>query len=245
MTRRSSPEPLIDWDSLRRPLPVRLIRAHSHRHPGPPEFNPALVSTGAASAPFDFCGHIRSLCAAVVTQIEAFYHINLDRVLFGVTVARNRRLHGLQARVTPMRFAHGEMTRRIRGLDYQVQRFRHDGREILYLMTFCLPRFLNQSFHEKMVTVFHELFHISPAFDGDLRRHEGRYSVHSHSQKEYDQEMANLVRQYLNGRADPRLHAFLRLDFAQLHEKHQGVIGVMLPRPRIFPVPSVRSAARY
>ena len=30
--------------------------------------------------------------------------------------------------------------------------------------------FLDQTFEEKLVTVFHELYHISPAFDGDLRR---------------------------------------------------------------------------
>ena len=37
-------------------------------------------------------------------------------------------------------------------------------------------------FEEKLTTVFHELYHISPMFDGDIRRLEGRYHVHSHSQ---------------------------------------------------------------
>ena len=62
---------------------------------------------------------------------------------------------------------------------------------MLYVMTFCLPRFLNQDFDEKIVTLFHELYHISPAFDGDLRRHGGRYQVHTHSQKNYDEEMGH------------------------------------------------------
>ena len=29
-------------------------------------------------------------------------------------------------------------------------------REMLYLMTFCLPRFLNRPFEDKFVTLFHE-----------------------------------------------------------------------------------------
>ena len=69
--------------------------------------------------------------------------------------------------------------------------FRLDRREILYVMTFCLPRFLDQPFEEKLVTLFHELFHIGPAFDGDLRRYAGRYEVHTHSQKEYDGAMGS------------------------------------------------------
>src|SRR5206468_1851711 len=82
---------------------------------------------------------------------------------------------GLQARVTPLRFAHGALVRRRRGVSFQVQRYFVDGAEMLYLVTFCLPRFLDQTFDDKFITLFHELFHISPAFDGDLRRHGGRY----------------------------------------------------------------------
>ena len=132
--------------------------------------------------------------------------------MFGFTQARNGRSHGLQARVTPLRFHGGRLIRRHRGVPYQVQRFVVDGSDVLYLMTFCLPRFLNQSFDDKLVTVFHELFHISPRFDGDLRRHAGRYAVHSHSQRRYDQHMAKLARAYLATDPDPELHDFLRLN---------------------------------
>ena len=117
-----------------------------------------------------------------------------------------------------------------------VQRFFVDGREMLYLMTFCLPRFLDQSFDEKLITVFHELYHISPTFDGDLRRHEGRYAIHSHSQRCYDQHMAHLARAYLAGRPDPSLHAFLRLNFGQLQHRHGKVEAVVVPRPKLLPV---------
>src|SRR5205807_9735779 len=134
------------------------------------------------------------------------------RLLFGATQARNGHMHGLQARVTPLRFRDGKLTRRRRGTNYQVQRYWVDQREVLYLVTFCLPRFLDLDFDEKFVTLFHELYHISPAFDGDLRRHDGRYAMHSHSQRLYDQQMAALARGYLRDGADPKLHAFLRLN---------------------------------
>jgi hypothetical protein len=154
-----------------------------------------------------------------------------------MTPSRNRRRHGLQARVTPMRLREGRLTRSRRGLTYQIQRYFIDGREILYLVTFCLPRFLDLTFDEKFVTIFHELFHIGPAFDGDLRRHDGRYSIHSHSQKDYDKQMSALARDYLSAKPDPDLHAFLRLDFRQLLQRHGTILGVAVPRPKLIPIP--------
>jgi hypothetical protein len=144
-----------------------------------------------------------------------------------------------------MRFKHGHMVRRQRGAEYQIQRFRVEQSEVLYLMTFCLPRFLNQDFDEKFITIFHELFHIGPNFDGDLRRHEGRYEVHTHSQKKFDARMLQLAREYLSGRPDPELHAFLRLNFAQLCHRHGGVRGAVVPRPKILPLPRKPSVTEY
>jgi hypothetical protein len=131
------------------------------------------------------------------------------------------------------------LTRRRRGVIYQVQRYFVDSRDLLYIVTFCLPRFLDLDFDEKFVTIFHELYHISPTFDGDLRRHGGRYCVHSRSQRQYDNHMAHLARVYLAGGADPALHAFLRLNFTQLQERHGSVVGIVVPRPKIIPVPEV------
>jgi predicted metallopeptidase len=194
------------------------------------------LHTGRAGEPFDFCAAIRRLADDAIGRCPEFAHIRTANILFAMTQARNGRGHGLQARVTPMRFHGGALARRNRGKTYQVQRYFVDGNEILYLMTFCLPRFLNQGFDDKFVTLFHELYHIGPQFDGDLRRHAGRYSVHSHSQRHYDQRMAALARTYLALKPDPTLHAFLRLGFAQLCQRHGQVIGVTVPRPKLVPI---------
>jgi hypothetical protein len=180
---------------------------------------------------------MQRLCADVVSRCQPLHHVDVSRLQFGVTPARNGRRHGLQARVTPLRLRDGRLTRRRRGLTFQIQRYFIDGREVLYLVTFCLPRFLDLTFDEKFVTLFHELFHISPSFNGDLRRHDGRYCVHSHSQKQYDKQMSALARDYLAGKPDPNLHAFLRLDFGQLLERHGSVLGVCIPRPKLIPLP--------
>jgi len=238
--RRPAPPRLpleLRWGADGNPLPVRTVRAPGRkRAPAIGLEAPPWLPTGPADQPFDFSGHVHRLCADVVRGCEELRHIDVSRLLFGMTQARSGRLHGLQARVTPLRFRGGGLQRLRHGIPYQVQRYFIDGREMLYLVTFCLPRFLDQGFDEKFVTLFHELFHISPAFDGDLRRLGGRYDVHSHSKRAYDQHMARLAREYLSNGADPNLHAFLRLNFAQLQHRHGSVAAVVVPRPKLIPL---------
>jgi predicted metallopeptidase len=224
---------VLQWNEL----PRRSIRCPPRRHARFPILEPPpWLDTGPPGEPFDFGDHVRRLCADIVERCDELRHIDVSRLLLGVTQARNGHAHGLQARVTPLRFRHGSLTRQRRGVLYQVQRYFVAGCEMLYLVTFCLPRFLDQDFDEKLITLFHELYHINPAFDGDLRRHDGRYNIHSHSQKDYDEHMAHLARAYLNSGADPALHAFLRLDYAHLLQRHGSVIGVVVPRPKLIPV---------
>jgi len=233
-----SPQPLVyRWGGGDAPLPVRALRPRRSATPALPGLAaPPWQPTGELGQPFDFTGHMRRLGADIVRRCEELRHIDVSRLLFGVTQARNGRVFGLQARVTPLRFPRGHLTRQRRGVTYQVQRYFLGATEFLYLVTFCLPRFLDQEFDDKLVTLFHELYHINPAFDGDLRRHDGRYCVHSHSQRQYDQRMAFLAREYLASRPDPALHAFLRLNFSQLAQRHGSVTGIVVPRPKMIPV---------
>jgi hypothetical protein len=200
---------------------------------------PPWLASGPVDRPFDFCGHIRRLCIDISCRCPEFAHVDVSRLLFGITQARSGVHHGLQARVTPLRFRKGLLVRRRDGVAYQVQRYVVDGKDMLYLVTFCLPRFLDQSFDDKFITLFHELYHISPDFEGDLRRMGDRCSIHSRSKRAYDAHMAVLARSYLANGADKDLHGFLRMDFAQLAHRHGGVVGVVVPRPRLLPLPEI------
>jgi Putative phage metallopeptidase len=219
------------------PLPIRPVRLPVRARPQTIGLDcPPWLATGPVEQPFDFCQHTRDLCADIVARCPELAHIEVNRLLFAVTQARGARRHGLQARVTPLRFRHGLLIRARQGIRYQVQRYFIDNQEMLYLITFCLPRFLDQSFDDKFVTLFHELYHISPGFEGDLRRLEGRCTLHTQSQRAYDAHMARLARAYLAQGPDARLHAFLRMNFAQLQHRHGSVVGVVVPRPRLLPL---------
>ncbi len=186
---------------------------------------------------FDFTGRMRALCDDVVQRLPELAHVRMEQVAVTWTQAKKPTSHGLQASLTPMRFRDGSLDGRIGRRRYTVQRIYDDrGVEYLYLLTFCLPRFLDLGFGEKLTTILHELWHIGPQFDGDLRRHPGRCYAHTHSQREYDQEMKRMARQWLESSPPAALYDFLHLDFATLYRTQGRIGGVRLRRPKLIPL---------
>ena len=188
-------------------------------------------------AAFDLTTRVRLVCADMVARLPELSHIDLQRVAISFSRARSRGRFGLYASLTPLRFAGGERTQQRRGRTFTVQRVVDgSGREMLYILRLCVPRFLDLPFHEKLVTILHELWHIGPAFDGDIRRHAGRCFAHTHSQRQYDAEMSKLADRWLATRPDESLVAFLRLNFEALIRSHGRIIGTKLPRPKLVPM---------
>lgn len=186
---------------------------------------------------FNFTDAMRRLCADIVARLPEFSHVRMEQIAVSFAQARRPVQWGLQAKLTPLRFGGGALTTFRRGRLYTIERWRHGEVELLYVLTFYLPRFLDQSFREKLVTIVHELYHISPQFDGDIRRLPGHYHVHSHSQQQYDCAMGRLADRYLGCRPPEELYGFLRLNFAQIATSYGRVVGMRMPIPRLLPMP--------
>src|SRR5262245_66484220 len=59
--------------------------------------------------PFDFGRAMSALCEDIIRRTPLLAHVDLSRLLFSIALARNGRRHGLQARVTPLRFVGGAL----------------------------------------------------------------------------------------------------------------------------------------
>jgi hypothetical protein len=191
--------------------------------------------------PLDFTLAMSRLCIDITDRVGEFSHVDMSRVAVTFAQARRRVLHGLQAKLTPLRFEGGATTTQRQGRLWGCQKLMLGGREMLYILTFYLPRFLDQSFKEKMITVLHELYHISPEFNGDIRRFDGRCHVHTQSQKGYDAHMAQLASHYLASRPQEDLLEFLRCDFKTWRHRG-GVVGLRIPVPKLIPIQNARTA---
>ncbi len=199
---------------------------------------PTSKRGGPPADGFDFTYHMRRLCEDLTSRLPELAHIDMERVAVGFSQTRKPGPYGTHASLTPMRFAGGELVEWRRGRWYTVQRlFHHETRiELLYILNFYLPRFMDTPFHDKLVTVLHELWHISPRFDGDLRRHEGRCYAHTGSQKNYDAHMARLADRWLELNPPTSVYAFLKYDFRDLRRIYGCVYGTKSVRPKLLPI---------
>jgi len=183
---------------------------------------------------FHFTDAVRAVCHDMSRRLPELAHVDMSRVAVGFCQARKRVPHGLQASLTPMRFENGATTKRVRGRVYGCSRLVDEsGRELLYLLNFYLPRFQDGPLEEKLTTIVHELWHISPAMDGDLRRHAGRCYAHGASQKQFDAHAASLARRWLAGDPPHGLWSFLERTFDELDAEHGAVRGDRYRAPRL------------
>lgn len=188
------------------------------------------------SAGFNFTGHMEALIRHACACVPELSHVQMDAVAVTYRQTRKAVSHGLQACLTPLRFEHGALQTEIQGRRWSMPRLiGPSGQDLLYLLSFYLPRYLNRPFHDKLVTIFHELWHIGPAFDGDLRRHEGRCYMHSPRQADFDAQAESLLQTWLAAHPPRELYAFLQHDFRQLASFHGGVCGIKAPIPKMLP----------
>jgi len=187
---------------------------------------------------FDFGAAMRSFARQLLRQIPDLGHIDLDRCVFAVSQARNRSQFGVFASCTPLRFEDGLLTGRRHGRLYRMQQVVNpDGVDPLYIVTFFLPRFMDLPAAEKVETVIHELWHIGPKFDGDLRRYPGRYYAHGRSgANDFDTEVKTLTREWERTWGDNWVPDFFRQTFNELHQQRGPIFGVKAPRPKLLPV---------
>lgn len=184
----------------------------------------------------DLSAQLATLCRHLTETLPELAHVDPERVLFTIARSRAEGRHGLLARIAPLRFAGGvrELTRR-RGAwreTYRMPTLSHDGREIHYLITVFVPRFLRLSFAEKLATVIHELYHISAACDGDIRRFPGRNFAHGSSRAGFDRIVARLAESYLKSLPATEVPAFLRLQEEAWQEGALRLTGLRVPIPR-------------
>jgi hypothetical protein len=198
----------------------------------------SLATDSPHEGGFDFTAHMRALCEDIVNRSPSMRHINLAQIVVSFARARKPGRYGLWAALTPLRFAGGQLIGTKAGHRYRCQRvFDASGREMLYILNFYLPRFLDLSLTEKLTTIFHELWHISPHFDGDIRRFAGRCYAHTHSEKEYDAKMRLMANEWLALQPPSEEYAFLTNSFEDLHRQHGRIFGTRVAHPKLIRVP--------
>jgi hypothetical protein len=179
----------------------------------------------------------------MAARVPELGHVRMEHVALSFSQARRGTPHGMLAKLTPLRFENGALTSFRNGELVTIQRLLLGRVEQKYILSVYLPRFFDLPFHEKLNTVIHELYHISPRFDGDIRRFPGRCFAHSGSHRIYDEIVQMLLDGYLRKRS-PRsqLLRFLQHDFVTLRRSHGEIVGSRIPIPKLISVRESRVA---
>jgi len=188
----------------------------------------------ASTTVLDVSATLDTLCRSLVETLPELGHVDADRVLFTFSRSRRPGRGGLLARITPLRGEAGSrLLERRRGRfveTWEVPRVLHEGREIYYLITLLMPRFLHLEPRERLVTILHELWHISPACDGDIRRFPGRRFAHGDKRHGFHELVEALGARYLNAR--PELPPLLTLSEADWLSGTCRLRGLRIRRPQ-------------
>jgi hypothetical protein len=180
---------------------------------------------------------LERLIADISARHEAFSHVDPSRLLVCVNATRSGTPQGLFAKIHPLRFPEGSVVETVRRgrstFRCTMPELFHQGRGILYVIYFMIPRFLDRTLREKLITIFHELYHISPRFDGDIRRFPGRNYAHGGSTKRYNRLMERFVDEYTQLPCSNDLTAFLEHGMTELRERHRAIVGRKMVMPKI------------
>ena len=190
----------------------------------------------ANSATFDYTAAIAAVCGDICFRVPELRHIDMSRVAVGFSRTKNSEPYGIFASATPLRFENGVPFYQSRGRIWTIQRhFRPDGVECLYILYFYVPRFIELPLSQKLDTIVHELYHVNPLFNGDLRRFAGRRFAHG-SKNQYDQTVRRLVQDWLKQDPPNDLWDFLCYNYRDLVAKYGKLNGTRIPAPRIVPL---------
>jgi len=168
---------------------------------------------------------IHDLCA----RIPEFAHINPRRLLVCVARTRSTRAAGAFAKIIPMRFPDGSPMRTVRDQLFSLPQIPTVDGDVLYLIYVYLPRFFQQPFERRLLTLVHELYHIAPAFDGTIRLFGTR--AHGASREQFNDRLLPLIQYYLDTKPAEELLAILRDDLSTL-SRQATLVGRTLSVPK-------------
>lgn len=184
---------------------------------------------------FDFTANMMLLVDDIIKTHPFFKHIKTENILIAISPSNGNR-NGIVAKLRPLLFEGGSKKKVVRGVEYESPELRINGINILYIIYFHLPRFLNYGDQKtKLTTVIHELHHISPLFNGDIRRYPGKNYAHGNSRKYFDDLISVYTDEYIRSTNHPELGDFLKYKYNELRNKYRTIYGDMIriPRPRI------------
>ncbi len=191
-----------------------------------------MARTVVSRTMLDITESIGLIIRDVTSSCPLFGHIDSDRLLVCLSTNRRGNNGGTYGKLVPLRFKDGEKVTRYGKHHYSIPEVYNAGIECLYILYFYMPRFFDLPPEEKIKVIFHELYHISPLFNGDIRRLGAKKAAHGHSKKHYDERYKSELQHYISFVESSPQHAFLSHDSQSLFRHYDSITARRMRCPR-------------
>lgn len=175
---------------------------------------------------------IHAIIANIAGTIPLFSHIKPEKIHVCISSNKNGCRGATLGKLVPLKFEGGKDIMYIKGKCYAMPRIEVKGKPVLYLIYFYIPRFTDLSAIEKLRVIFHELFHIHPEFNGDIRRFHHKKHAHGHSKKKFDIQFEKEVHNYMKIIHNTEFERFLKLTTREIFTHYKRVFSNKMKMPR-------------
>ena len=159
----------------------------------------------------------------MINSTDEFKKFDLNRML--VCCASNRKdcRGATYGKLVPLRFKDGAEIIKHNGKFYTIPKVKVNNSEILYIVYFYIPKFFSLSAKDKINVMFHELYHINPEFNGDIRRMGKFKAAHGHSRKSFEEKYIEYADNFFDKIQNTPYYNFLKMDSHQIMSNFKTV----------------------
>jgi predicted metallopeptidase len=177
---------------------------------------------------------LTDLIRQITTHSHFYSYIDTSKVVVCLGSNKRNGRGAIYGKLVPLRFQNGSDILSFKGRNYTIPDIVNNGLSQLYVLYFYLPRFFNLSAEEKLKVIFHELYHISPEFNGDIRRMGSVKKAHGSSKKRFDLKFEKEVQLFYEYISKTPYIDFLKMDSKSLHTNYRIYARRMtIPKPVI------------
>ena len=173
------------------------------------------------------------IMSEMIKRTDEFRLFDINRIMVCCGTNRNTSTGGIYGKLVPLKFENGIDIIKHRGYYYTIPKLTINNIEILYVIYLYIPKFLDLPAEKKIDVMFHELYHINPEFNGDIRRMGKFKKAHGHSRKSFDEKYKEYAGSFYNYIKSTRFIEFLEMDSKSLKKEFPALSyrKMKVPKP--------------
>jgi len=159
----------------------------------------------------------------MIKSTDEFKSFDINKILVCCASNRKDSKGAIYGKLQPLRFKDGSEIIKHNNKYYTIPKIVLNDIEILYVLYLYIPKFFDMTAKDKINVMFHELYHISPEFNGDIRRMSNIKSAHGHSKKSFEEKYIQYASIYFNKINDTPFYTFLQMNFKEIEKQFKVI----------------------